>query len=167
VAALKQKGDLAELKAATDLIRRGYRVAFPYGEDWDFDLILFRDAQPERVQVKHVTSDGKVLKVRCFSNSLTSGRIRAVKLYTANTVDWLAIYDPTVDQCFYIPAVELGNGKRTLHLRLAPPSYNRSADIRWARDYQALGPPVHPRPRVEPAGLEPATSRMQTECSPN
>ena len=38
----KAKGDLAELKVAADLRARGYRIAIPYGEDWDFDLILCR-----------------------------------------------------------------------------------------------------------------------------
>ena len=40
MATLKQKGDLAELMVALDLRRRGYKVAFPYGEDWDYDLIV-------------------------------------------------------------------------------------------------------------------------------
>ena len=35
----KSKGDLAELKVAADLVARGHRVAMPYGEDSDFDLI--------------------------------------------------------------------------------------------------------------------------------
>jgi hypothetical protein len=39
MASLKTKGDLAELKVAADLIERGYRVAIPFGEDNDFDLI--------------------------------------------------------------------------------------------------------------------------------
>jgi hypothetical protein len=43
MAPLKAKGDLAELKVATDLVERGYRVAIPFGEDCDFDLILIRD----------------------------------------------------------------------------------------------------------------------------
>lgn len=48
----KAKGDLAELKVAADLRSRGYRIAFPYGEDWDYDLILCRhDGRLERVQV--------------------------------------------------------------------------------------------------------------------
>jgi hypothetical protein len=45
MASLKTKGDLAELKVATDLVERGYRIAIPYGEDNDFDLILCRDDQ--------------------------------------------------------------------------------------------------------------------------
>jgi PD-(D/E)XK endonuclease len=40
MASLKTKGDLAELKVAADLVERGYRIALPFGEDNDFDLIL-------------------------------------------------------------------------------------------------------------------------------
>jgi PD-(D/E)XK endonuclease len=48
----KAKGDIAELKVAADLRWRGYKLAFPYGEDVDFDLILCRsDGTLERVQV--------------------------------------------------------------------------------------------------------------------
>ncbi len=40
MAPLKQKGDLAEMMVAADLLRRGHRIAFPHGEDWDYDLIV-------------------------------------------------------------------------------------------------------------------------------
>jgi hypothetical protein len=42
MASLKVKGDLAELKVAGDLAERGYRIAIPFGEDWNFDLIFGR-----------------------------------------------------------------------------------------------------------------------------
>jgi PD-(D/E)XK endonuclease len=58
MASLKMKGDLAELKVATDLLERGYKIAIPYGEDWDFDLIFSRsNAILERVQVKYTRSN--------------------------------------------------------------------------------------------------------------
>ncbi len=44
MAPLKLKGDRAEIEVACDLIRRGFRIAIPYGEDWDFDLIFQRPA---------------------------------------------------------------------------------------------------------------------------
>jgi hypothetical protein len=56
---LKGKGDLAELMVAADLLRRGHKIAIPYGEDCDFDLILIRDSRLERVQVKYARSDGR------------------------------------------------------------------------------------------------------------
>jgi PD-(D/E)XK endonuclease len=42
MAPLKLKGDRAEIEVARDLIKRGFRIAIPYGEDWDFDLIFAR-----------------------------------------------------------------------------------------------------------------------------
>jgi hypothetical protein len=50
---LKAKGDLAELMVAVDLLQRGNKIAIPYGEDCDFDLVLIRGERLERVQVKH------------------------------------------------------------------------------------------------------------------
>ena len=85
MASLKMKGDLAELKVATDLLERGYKIAIPYGEDWDFDLIFSRgdDAGLERIQVKYTTSNGEFIPVRCKSHSLTNGKIKRTKHYTS------------------------------------------------------------------------------------
>ena len=134
VASLKTKGDLAELKVAADLVAQGHRIAFPFGEDNDFDLILCREERLERVQVKYTESDGRVVCVRCRSHSLTNGRIRRTKQYTARTIEWLAVYDRTSDQCVYVPAEELGAGKAMLHLRLDAPKNNQRVGIRYAAD---------------------------------
>lgn len=63
-----------------------------------------------RVQVKHAGSDGAVITVRCQSHSLTNGKIRRTKHYTAEMIDLLAVYDATSECCYYIPATELGSG---------------------------------------------------------
>ena len=75
----KAKGDYAEMVVAADLLRRGHKVAFPYGDDWDVDLIVARGNTLERVQTKYTRSDGEVIEVKCFSASLTNGRVRRVK----------------------------------------------------------------------------------------
>src|SRR5262245_32403428 len=88
VAHLKRKGDLAELKFACDLVKRGYGVAIPFGEEADFDLVFWRSGGGlERVQVKYTCSNGIVVQVRCRSSSLTGGRVKAVKRYTARTIE--------------------------------------------------------------------------------
>jgi hypothetical protein len=135
----KAKGDLAELKVAADLRARGYRIAIPYGEDWDFDLILCReDGKFERVQVKYVRSDGSVIEVRCRSHSLTNGKVRSTKHYTAAMIDWLAIWDAALDRCFYVPAAELGAGMWVLSLRLGPTRNNQRRGIRPAERYTTI-----------------------------
>jgi hypothetical protein len=138
VAPLKAKGDMAELIVAADLVQRGFRVAFPFGEDSDFDLIFWRPPSLglERVQVKYARSDGCVIPVRTCSHSLTNGRVRATKRYTSQTIDWIAVYDATTDGVFYVPAAELGDGMRILSLRLTPARNSQRARIRMADNYR-------------------------------
>ena len=128
---------MAELIVAADLVRAGYRIAFPYGEDCDFDLLFWRppSLELERVQVKHTTSDGRVVSVKACSHSLTNGKVRATKQYTQKTIDWLAAYDATTDQILWIPAAELGDGMHMLHIRLAPCRNNQRKRIHMAEDY--------------------------------
>jgi hypothetical protein len=135
----KAKGDLAELKVAADLRARGYRIAIPYGEDWDFDLILCRDdGSFERVQVKYASSDGCVIEVQACSHSLTNGKVKATKYYTAATIDWLAVWEPILDRCFYVPAGELGTGMNYLTLRLSPSRNGQVRGIRPAERYTTI-----------------------------
>ena len=164
MASLKTKGDLAELKVAADLIERGYRIAIPFGEDNDFDLILCRGNNLERVQVKYTESNGDFVVVRTRSHSLTNGKVKRTKYYTAATVDWIAVYDKNTNRCYYVPAAELGSGRSSFHLRLTDPLNNQRIGIRYANDY--LDPETR-RPSMEPAGLEPAPSALQTPRSPN
>jgi Holliday junction resolvase-like predicted endonuclease len=135
MAPLKTKGDTAEMMVAADLVKRGYRIAFPFGEDSDYDLIVERDGVLERVQVKYAESRDGVIIVRCRSHSLTNGRVRHTKRYTARMIEWLAVYDRNTDCCYYVPAAELGDGLAVMHLRLSPALNGMRQRIRWARDY--------------------------------
>jgi hypothetical protein len=144
MAPLKRKGDLAELAVAADLVRQGYRVLLPFGEECDFDVAIIRGDRIERVQVKYVTPVDGVLPVRCRSHSLTNGKVRAVKKYTCRSVDWLAAYNAADGRCFYIPASELGAGRAQLQLRLTPARNGQQKGIRRAADYTTI-PSCEPR----------------------
>ena len=166
MASLKKKGDLAELKVATDLLARGCRLSLPYGEDHDYDLVADYEGRLHRVQVKYTQSDGRVIFVKCFSHSLTAGRIRSTKHYTPATVDWIAAYDLTTDRCYYVPSWVLGaEGRSGVYLRLVPSLNGQSRRIRFAEDY--LDPDFSADSSMEPAGFEPAASTLQTWRSAN
>ncbi len=157
MAALKTKGDLAELKVAVDLVARGCRLSFPFGEDLDYDIVADYEGRLHRVQVKHSTSDGRVIAVKCLSHSLTAGRVRSTKHYSAAMVDWIAVYDSTTDRCYYVSSWILGiKGRSGVSLRLVPTLNGQSIGIRRAEDY--LNPDFSRDPSMEPAGIEPATS---------
>jgi hypothetical protein len=162
---LKQKGDLAELKVAADLIGRGCRLSIPFGEDSDYDLIADFEGRLHRIQVKFTESNGARILVRCRSHSITKGRVRQTKHYTASMVDWIAVYDRTSDRCYYCPSTELGEGRSELSLRLTPALNNQRLGVRDAADY--TDPDFGFQPRMEPAGIEPATSCLQSTRSAN
>lgn len=163
MASLKQKGDLAELKVAADLIARGCSLSIPFGEDSSYDLIADFDGRLHRVQVKFTRSDGHIVRVLCRSHSITKGKVRQTKRYTAAMVDWIAVYDLTSDRCYYCPSSLLGQGRSELILRLTPARNGQQLGIRNAHDY--LDPDFGTDPRMEPAGIEPATSALQTPRS--
>ena len=150
---------------AADLLERGCHLSIPFGEDCDYDLIADSGSALHRVQIKYTESDGKVILVRCRSHSLTKGKVRHTKHYTAETVDWIAVYDRTTDRCYYCPSTELGSGRCELSLRLAPARNGQMLGIRHAKHY--LTPDFGRSPRVEPAGIEPATSCLQSTRSAN
>jgi hypothetical protein len=110
-------------------------------------------------------SDGRIVLVRCFSHSLTNGKIRATKRYTRQTVDWIATYDSTTERCYYLPSGELGDGRATLTLRLQPARNGQLIGTRDAADY--TDPDLSVDPLMEPAGIEPATSCLQSKRSAN
>ena len=79
-----------------------------------------------------------MVTVRTRSQSLTNGRVRATKRYTAAMIEWLAVYDVTSDRCNYIPADALGEGMNTMSLRLHPTRNNQRRFVRFASDYLAI-----------------------------
>jgi hypothetical protein len=94
-----------------------------------------REERLERVQCKYTCSDGVVIIVRTSSHSLTNGKIRAIKRYTAAMIDWLAVYDATTDRCYYVPAAELGEGMNMMSLRLRPTLNSQHRRVRPASAY--------------------------------
>lgn len=154
---------------AADLTRRGCHVLIPFGEDCDYDLVADASGRFHRLQVKVTESDGHKITIRCSSHSLTNGKIRRTKRYTSKTIDWIVVYDATTDRCYYCPAEELGLGKRELTLRLTPARNGQLLGIREASEY--VDPDLKSAGRegkdekMEPAGLEPATSALQTPRS--
>lgn len=130
MAETKRKGDLGEVMVMADALRRGYKVALPYGEDWRYDLIVFRKGKLERVQCKYTTSDGNIIVVACQSCNA-----HATQPYTPEQVDWIAVYDVTTNACYYVPSDLLTGGRRTMTLRITSTKNNQAVRVLWAKDF--------------------------------
>lgn len=113
-----------------DIIRRGYRVALPFGEDWRCDIIVQKGGRLEKVQCKYTESKNGVISVICRNCNH-----RSVKKYSSGEVDWIACYDNTTDKCYYVPSSFLGDGRAQINLRLYPPKNNQRKRVLFASEF--------------------------------
>lgn len=123
---------------AADLAKKGYRIAFPFGDSWDYDLLAFID-QPgiqaiNRIQVKYTESTAGLIILKPRTHSVHAGVVSVTKKYTANLIDVLAAYDNTTEQCFYIPATEFGEGMSEFRLRYS--NEQKNPRIRLVDNYR-------------------------------
>ncbi len=129
-----EKGEIGEAMVIADLIRQGHDVAIPFGHNQPFDLIVIRkeDGRLEKVQVKYSTGNDRVVRVKVES---TSAWVR--HRYTPDEVDWIAVYDATVDACFYVHSA-VWAGQSNVNLRLVPTANGQKKHIRQAADFTRL-----------------------------
>ena len=140
------KGEIGEAEVLADLQRKGYGVAIPFGHDLPFDLILIRKESGtlERVQCKYTESDGRALDVRCASYSAW---VRHT--YSADEVDWIAVYDATTDRCYYVHS-SIWSGMVRPKLRLVAAANGQQKGIRAAEAF--LYPELDQR--APPSGID-------------
>lgn len=128
----KSQGSIGEAMVIAEAMKRGYKVAIPFGEDWRYDLIVLRRGKLERVQCKYTRSNGKVITVRCRSVNNWS-RIK----YSESDIDWLSVFDETTQKCYFIPSGMLGVlGRAQMNLRLEPTMNNQHKLVLWAKDFE-------------------------------
>lgn len=128
----KTKGSIAELEVSADLIAKGWRVLFPYGENNRYDLVAEQDGRFVRIQVKYVTPKNGALCVHCFSSNNWS-----VQCYTSKQIDVMAVYDSVSGKVYYVSADQIQS--KVMLLRLLPPRNGQKAKIRYADGFEGTG----------------------------
>jgi len=127
----KTKGSIAELAVATRLMKDGWHVLLPYGENTRYDLVAEKDNRFVRIQVKYVTPKNGVLYVNCQSSNNWS-----VLPYTAAEIDAIAAYNAATGDVYYIPVESM---RRTaMKLRLEPTKNHQKLHVRFAKDFCEL-----------------------------
>lgn len=131
------KGDLGVSKVISAAILKGYKVYLPFSEDSVVDLIIERNSKLERVQVKTSNEKEKIV-VKCQSTSSWACKTHKNLKYTKNDIDCIILYHIPTDNCYYIDASILGNGRSTLTLRINENKIkHKQKNIHYAKDYLA------------------------------
>ncbi|WP_226673283.1 group I intron-associated PD-(D/E)XK endonuclease [Rossellomorea aquimaris] len=131
----KDKGDLGILKAQVDLHQKGYMILNPLTEHAPFDIVIYKDGEFKRVQVKYRELNSKgTLEIRFRSTYSDSKGVQS-KDVNKEEIDVYCVYCPQTDECYYFnPKLFL----KSLTLRVNVPKNNQKEHIRYALDYREV-----------------------------
>lgn len=121
----KTKGNLGEIKIASEFIKYGCMVSFPFGDNARYDLIVDDGNSLKKVQVKYANSKNANGAWRCMctssKNHTTNKKLDKYK----DDVDIMAFYLPEIDTCLLFNIDEIGD-KTAIYVRNEAPLNNQS-----------------------------------------
>ena len=133
----KKIGDYSELAVMAALIKAGYRIAIPFGENHRYDLIADRDGTLFRVQVKTGRLRGGVIKFNCYSVNVRRAK-PGLRTYVGE-IEAFGVYCPELDEVYFIPANDVVDLKKPC-LRLNGTRNGQAKRLRWAAQYRLTLP---------------------------
>lgn len=127
----KRTGDISELRLMHDLVRAGYLVSIPFGEDHRYDLVIEKAGKFASVQVKTGRLRNGAVLFNCYSSHAHRGGA-ACRAYTGE-IDYFGVYCPELGSSYLIPVDELP----VVHgmLRVEPAKNGQAKKLRWASRY--------------------------------
>ena len=137
----KAKGDVSEGFVIAQLLKLGYALSIPFGDNQRYDLIVDDGERLWRAQVKTARLRDGCLVFNTTSQNVLTGARRGYR----GEIDLFLAYSPDTERvyCVLIEAA----GATEMWLRVDPPAYEaRRRTAKWARDYELVGQ----------AGFEPA-----------
>jgi prevent-host-death family protein len=132
------KGNVAETAIAAEATKLGIPVLKPLIEHTRYDLVFEVHAHLFRIQCKWAPLRGDVVAVSLMSTRYTSTGRQIRRPYTVSEIDAVAVYCEALDECYLLTA-EMFDGRRGVHLRVAPPKNGQLAQLNWATEYELSG----------------------------
>lgn len=126
----KAKGEISEGHVIAHLLKLGYSVSMPFGDNQRYDLIWDDRTRLWRVQVKTARMVNGCV---AFSAASTNG-FTHVKTGYRGQIELFMAYCPQLDRVYRVPVDEVGNTE--VRLRVDPPRGVVISTIRWAKDYE-------------------------------
>jgi len=129
----KSIGIRSEAAVMNALVRNGFWVSIPYGENNRYDLVADDGKRLYRIQVKTGHDRGSYLCYSCSSSHAHQGG--SLRSYHGE-LDYVAIYCAPRETVYLIPEAELTATQG--HLRYRQPENGQKKRIRWAGQYELL-----------------------------
>lgn len=126
----KAKGEVSEGHVIAHLLKMGYSVSMPFGDNQRYDLILDDGERLWRIQVK----TARLQRGCLVFNAASVNGFTGVKTDYRGQIDLFLAYSPDTDKVYRVPVDEAGINE--VNLRIEPPKGGPRSTIRWARDYE-------------------------------
>lgn len=127
----KAIGERTEGVVLAHLLRLGYVVLMPFGDNQRYDLVVDK-------------GNGKFVRGQCKTARIANGCIEfntaSINGFTGKRttyvgqVDVFWVYSPATDKVYEIPVEAVG--VNACRLRIDPPRGGATSGIRWAKDFQ-------------------------------
>ena len=125
-------GDISQSMIMAALLRNGYRVLMPFGDNFRYDVVT--------------EADGVFCRVQCKTGRISAGSVRfpvASSQYHRGgkredyrgQIDAFGVFCPDNNKCYLIPISDLPL-TRQAHLRLTPARNSQVKGVRWAQEYE-------------------------------
>jgi hypothetical protein len=130
----KAIGEKSEAIIMAALLRHGFVVLTPFGDNQRYDLVIDLDGVFLRVQCKTGRlSRGAVVFNTCSSQAHRGGGHQSY----AGQVELFGVYSPDLDKVFFVPVGEVGG--RQGNLRVEPAKSNQAKGTRSAAAFEFTG----------------------------
>ena len=129
----KHIGDISEAAGVFRLLKKGYSVSKPVGDNQRYDMIVDDGSRLLRVQSKNAKIVGDVLNVGLTRVVRENGGYKKIT-YDDSEVDAFIIYSPELDKCYFVNKSDAPSS--AISLRLNEVKSNQQSKIRWAKDYE-------------------------------
>ncbi len=124
-------GDISELMVMAALVKAGYLLYIPFGENHRSDVIAEKDDKFHRIQIKTGrVKNGAVLFNCCSTHGHRNGP--SSRSYIGE-IDFLAVYCPERNETYLIPECAITRTKGSL--RFLPTANHQQKGVRWAESY--------------------------------
>ncbi len=131
----KTKGDLGVLKASADLCEKGFLVCMPLSEHAPFDLVVYKNGNFKRVQVKSRSIDSKGGFMIAFRNSYSTSSGVKTKQVDKQSIDIYCVYCIDTNTCYYFNPSTFN---KSVSFRVRMPKNNQKQNIHFADDYREV-----------------------------
>lgn len=124
----KATGAVSEAIALARYVELGFNVSQPFGDNARYDLIVDKDGELIRVQVKTGRSDGTCITFPCRSSSAHGGGPRR---HYRGQADVFAVYCPETGQVYEVDVEQCGLTAQSLRLG----EKEGRSNTKWAVDH--------------------------------